>query len=125
MTLSESDYKALEEDGIIWAGKSLPSTTMKKTNWMCAACDYNWIARYNDVYRSAGCPRCAGILPKNAYDYGLLAEERGWLWTGKKVPKNTSTITNWRCCVCNTARTTTYKTISNFGLFCKTCKIRR
>lgn len=82
--------------GFTWAGKEMPKNTSTKTPWRCSLV-HTWEASYYTIKRGSGCPHCAGVARKESKDYHELAALRGFTWASKKLPKNTSTKTSWRC----------------------------
>lgn len=62
--------------------------------------------------------------PKTEEDYKSLAKERGIRWVGDTFPKNTKTLTNWRCKQGHVYQST-YNWISSLNQQCPTCSGKR
>jgi hypothetical protein len=91
-----ADYQALAEArGFNWSGV-LPKNAMTKTSWQCKQ-GHSWDACYNHIRQGTGCPECSGNTPKQATDYHVLAQLRGFKWTSIALPENTQTKTSWQC----------------------------
>lgn len=77
-----------------WLGPKVPNVNTK-TWWECDR-GHQWETCLHSLQNGAGCPICAGTIPKTADDYYALAEQRGFIWCGPEV-SNVSTKTWWSC----------------------------
>lgn len=81
--------------GFHWTGFEIPINTHIKTKWMCEY-GHQWEATYHSIHQGAGCPYCAGNVPKTSMDYHSLAKEMNFKWLGPEV-SNTGIKTWWQC----------------------------
>jgi len=82
--------------GLEWADEELPKNSKAKTAWMCSF-GHIFESRYNDIQQGRGCPYCAQNAPITEEQYKILAEKRGFVWQGNKLPCNIHTKTLWEC----------------------------
>lgn len=95
------DYLALaQERSLEWLG-GMPSGIFEKSDWKCLECGNIWKARFADISRGTGCPKCA--IQKQAEkqrlkpeSYRALAEGLGYQWKGPEA-KNARQKTWWIC----------------------------
>jgi hypothetical protein len=93
-----TDYRSLaQERGFKYPGKALPQNVLTKTSWQCTK-RHTWQACYHDIQKGSGCPKCVRECKrKGVEDYDLLAQSRGFIWTGDALPTNVLTKTSWQC----------------------------
>lgn len=91
------DYHQLAKDrGFEWLGPEASTTNNRMTYWQCSE-NHKWRTSYGHISQGKGCPYCAGNAPKKIDDYYALAKEKKIKWTGKELPPNTITRTDWAC----------------------------
>ncbi len=94
------DYHVLaSQNGFIWLGPMVDKVHIK-TVWQCSN-GHEWESGYADIQQGYGCWFCgiskrANTQKKKPKDYHILAQTRGFMWTGSEVG-NKKTKTNWQC----------------------------
>lgn len=94
---TEKDYHKLAESrDFKWVGGVLPKTVKDPTLWECEK-GHRWETRYNSIQQGVGCLVCSNRILKTEKDYHELAENRGFKWVGKVLPKSNKNATWWEC----------------------------
>lgn len=96
LLVKEWDFELNSRDPNIRPPEEYSRGSGKVVNWKCNKCGHFWPASILSRTEGNGCPKCAGLLPKQPSDYNELAKQQGISWLGPKVP-NTQAITKWKC----------------------------
>lgn len=90
---TDADYlEVARANGFEWLGPLV--ATSRKTRWRCRF-GHEWEGNLFCANKY-GCPRCSDKKTASPEDYQALAMERGFVWLGPEVYKN-SQRTRWRC----------------------------
>ncbi len=101
LKITIDQYRNLGNKKVTWIDIKIPKNVMTKTKFQCLKCEYEFLAKYNEVEGKhlTGCPKCAGNLKITIEQYKNL-DNKNVKWIGTKLPKNTKTGTDFQCLEC-------------------------
>jgi hypothetical protein len=97
ITKSSKDYLILAKTkNLVWSDKVLPRTTNLPSEWT-ANCGHKKYYSYNALNKNnkgLGCQECLNLTPDR---YKEMASLNNIFWIGIELPKNSHTLTPWKC----------------------------